>query len=469
VFGLTLSELSILLLPLDVANRAACADAVVLSACNFALPMLELWTAVYMMMLILIVFVVPFTLFYYEQDHDMSTRGKLVSSSWWVAGTFVILGLILGLSYGFAGFVDLPVTTLSSGIAVYSSLGSAADACVKTGTFPASTTTGYACDASSGVPTETWSVRVSFPIYVVALTSVVSWTLFIAFGGVGVSALPVDLVKAFMGRPRTVIPKSEYIKIAGKIAEHTQAVIAEAREVQREERGTGRTRKTRRALAKIDKKLTQLEEDELTLQKIFPQGEDREANWMMTVSGYYAKLVLGVVSGIVSLTWLLHIGLYVFPSPPASPFLNDFFVALDAAWGLFGTSAFALFCFYLIMCVIKGNIKVGFRFLLFAVYPMRLNGTLMSSFLFNVGLIMLSSISVIQFCARAFDGYAAETTVSRIFGDELNHLRGIGTLFAENVFMYIFFAFAGLAAIVLAHTEVKEGRQPKRAIESLYK
>ena len=82
---------------------------------------------------------------------------------------------------------------------------------------------------------------------------------------------------------------------------------------------------------------------------------------------------------------------------------------------------------------------------------------------------MLSSISVIQFCARAFDGYAAETAVSRIFGDELNHLRGIGTLFAENVFMYIFFAFAGLAAIVLAHTEVKEGRQPKRAIESLYK
>ena len=51
---MTLSELSILLLPLDIANRAACADAIVLTACNFALPMLELWTAVYMMMLILI-------------------------------------------------------------------------------------------------------------------------------------------------------------------------------------------------------------------------------------------------------------------------------------------------------------------------------------------------------------------------------------------------------------------------------
>jgi hypothetical protein len=34
------------------------------------------------------------------------------------------------------------------------------------------------------------------------------------------------------------------------------------------------------------------------------------------------------------------------------------------------------------------------------VYPMKLGGTLMSSFLFNVNLIMLSSIAVIQFCAQ---------------------------------------------------------------------
>ena len=55
-----------------------------------------------MMMLILIVFVVPFTLFYYEQDHDMSVRGKLAFLL--VVGMFVILGLILGLSYWFAAW-----------------------------------------------------------------------------------------------------------------------------------------------------------------------------------------------------------------------------------------------------------------------------------------------------------------------------------------------------------------------------
>mmetsp|Transcript_11626 Transcript_11626/g.43063 ORF Transcript_11626/g.43063 Transcript_11626/m.43063 type:complete len:525 (+) Transcript_11626:234-1808(+) len=476
VLGLTLSELSILLLPLDVANRAACAESVVISACNFALPMTDLWTAVYMAMLILIIFVIPFTLFYYEQDHDMSVRGKLASSGWWVLGTFTILGLILGLSYGFVGFVDLPVTTLTSGLALFgaddATFGPAAAACLKTDAFAHGSVlnAGYACDAGSGgVPTETWSVRTSFPVYVVALTSVVSWVSFIAFGGVGMSAIPVDLVKRFLGRPKTVIAKSEYIRIAGKLAEATQVVVAEAREVQREERGTGRTRKTRRALAKIDLRLTQLEDDELTLQKIFPQGEDREASWMMTVSGYYASLVFGVIAGVVSLMWMLHIALYIFPSPPVTPFLNDLFTSLDQAFGLFGTSAFALFCFYMIMCVVKGNIKVGFRLLLFAVYPMKLNGTLMSSFLFNTGLIMLSSISVIQFCARAFDGYAAETSVSEIFGDELNHLRGLGELFANNVFLYVFFGFSLLSMFVLAHTEVQDAHKPKRAIESLYK
>ena len=108
--------MSILLLPLDVANRSACADSIVLSACNFALPMEILWYTVYMAMFVMMVAIVPFTLFYYEQDHDMSVWGKTVSSSWWIGGTITVLALILGLCYGFLGFVDFPVTTLTSGL-----------------------------------------------------------------------------------------------------------------------------------------------------------------------------------------------------------------------------------------------------------------------------------------------------------------------------------------------------------------
>ena len=409
--------MSILLLPLDVANRSACADSIVLSACNFALPMEILWYTVYMAMFVMMVAIVPFTLFYYEQDHDMSVWGKTVSSSWWIGGTITVLALILGLCYGFLGFVDFPVTTLTSGLAPLSSAAlTTAHKCLAPDAFSdGGTNAGYACDADGGVPSETWSVRTTFPVYVIAVGSVLSWVIFIVFGGVGVSAVPIDLIKAFLDRPKKTIAKSEYIRIAGKIAEATRAVVADAREVQREERGSGKTRKTRRALAEINKRLSQLEGDEAILQKMYPQGEDRDVSWTVTVMSYYASLVGGVVCAVVSLLWMLHIGerfflfpstflfigvctgdctdgvfclltpgLYMFPDPPLTPFLNQYFVDMDAAFGLLGTGSFALFCFYLIVCVIKGNVKVGFRLLLWTVYPMRLGNTLMSAFLVRV-------------------------------------------------------------------------------------
>lgn len=70
MLGLTVAELSILMLPLDVGNRHACDAAVALSACNFSMPMTELWYSVYMIMSVLVVLVIPGTIFYYEADSD---------------------------------------------------------------------------------------------------------------------------------------------------------------------------------------------------------------------------------------------------------------------------------------------------------------------------------------------------------------------------------------------------------------
>jgi LMBR1 domain-containing protein 1 len=44
----------------------------------------------------------------------------------------------------------------------------------------------------------------------------------------------------------------------------------------------------------------------------------------------------------------LQVILYMFAYPPISPFLNSLFTTLDRVFPLFGTTAFALFCFYLI-------------------------------------------------------------------------------------------------------------------------
>ena len=41
---------------------------------------------------------------------------------------------------------------------------------------------------------------------------------------------------------------------------------------------------------------------------MYPQGEDRDVSWTVTVMSYYASLVGGVVCAVVSLLWMLHIG-----------------------------------------------------------------------------------------------------------------------------------------------------------------
>jgi len=41
---------------------------------------------VYMAMFIMITVIVPWTLFYYEQDSDVSVYGKVINSAAWVLG-----------------------------------------------------------------------------------------------------------------------------------------------------------------------------------------------------------------------------------------------------------------------------------------------------------------------------------------------------------------------------------------------
>jgi LMBR1 domain-containing protein 1 len=95
---------------------------------------------------------------------------------------------------------------------------------------------------------------------------------------------------------------------------------------------------------------------------------------------------------------------------------------------------------------------------------MKIGGTLMSSLLFNVNLIMLSSIAVIQFCAQAFDGYAIDTEVSNIFGGEIQNLKGLGVLYEDKVFIYCFFAIACVSFLYLIQGEARgEGKKKKKS------
>jgi len=460
VTGLTVAVLSLLLFPMDVANRSACAEGIIESACRYTLPMLDMWYATYMTMFAYIFVLIPWTLFYYEQDSDATHGKKLVSSSLWSVATVVVLGLSMLIAYYFGGKAKFDMFSVESGmalignaalsgatecIALPSSLTTPTDFSTTSGTMGGTLCSGF----EAGVTKETFTLRPTFIVYMIAVASIVSWLIFFIYAGVGIVALPIDLVKSFMNRPVKVIPRSEYIRCATILARDAQTIHQQIKSVQKEQRETGRSRKTKNELKVLQLKLSQLEDDEEELLKAYPQGETREATWLMTVMGYYLQLFLGGLSVLLSFFWVLHIILTVLVKPAVHPFLNSFFIWCDELWGLLGVAVFAVFCFYLVFCVIKGNTRLGLKFLLVDLYPMKLSRTSMSSLLFNTGLIMLGSVSIVQFCAQAFPVYAAETAVRDIFGGNIEQLTGLGYLFKYNVFIYSFFAMVCLSCVVI--------------------
>jgi hypothetical protein len=45
-------------------------------------------------------------------------------------------------------------------------------------------------------------IDVSFPIYIIAFMSFISWFIFVLYGGIGLASLPLDLIYDFCSRPK---------------------------------------------------------------------------------------------------------------------------------------------------------------------------------------------------------------------------------------------------------------------------
>ncbi|KAM1159768.1 hypothetical protein ACFX19_033468 [Malus domestica] len=445
VLGLSVAAISILMLPADVANRQACRHAIYNGACNITLPMKDLWLAIYILDAVLVFFIIPFAMFYYEGDQDKSVGKRIGSALLWVGVTAIVCALVLGILYGLVGKVDFTIRHLSSSTASFPSSFdfSSNNECIN----GAKTCSAY---LTSDTSEKTWTMRTTFPEYVVALATIVGSVLFTIFGGIGIACLPLGLIFSFIRRPKAVITRSQYIKEATELGKKAKELKKAADALHQEERGGSKGRKWRKNVKAVEKELLQLEEDVKLLEEVYPQGEKAETAWAMTILGYLAKLVLGILGLIVSVAWIAHIVIYLLISPPFSPFLNEVFIKLDDVWGLLGTVAFAFFCFYLLLAVIAGAMMLGMKLVFITIHPMKWGATLMNSFLFNVGLILLSSISVIQFCSTAFAYYAQATAAQEIFGHTLQSLRGIRYLYKYNVFQIAFVALAGLTFVYYA-------------------
>mmetsp|Transcript_6763 Transcript_6763/g.16842 ORF Transcript_6763/g.16842 Transcript_6763/m.16842 type:complete len:534 (-) Transcript_6763:748-2349(-) len=465
VFGLTLAVVSVLMFPLDVANKAACSQRVMISSCHYTLPMYQLWLAVFITNLVLVFAFIPFTLFFYEADSDFTFFQKIKSGILWALMFMVMIGLVIGILYALVGFVIYPTQELSSGVvpitalqdlnATYGDVDLGQYSCippawVKTdgpcGGAPCPPASFKNCTAfQTPIIIKNWKLRVSLPVYVMAIQSVIGWLLFLVFAGVGVLAAPIDWIQQWRGRPTSVITKSEYMRRARIIAQRSKEVLNLCTMMRRQEKD----RRWRSNFKRLEREVVSLEEDEYQLERVFPQGEDGDVRWVLFMIGFWVTGFMGVIGIFISLAWLVHIAVYMLPPVPLHPMLNDLFVVLDNVFSLFGVAAFAGFCLYLMVVAIKGNFMLGLNFVFIKLYPMRPGATMMSSFLVNTAVILTMAPAIIQFCASAFAVYGNRTDIFDIFGNQVMYLQGIQWLYNFNIFLYGFYIFVGLSVVFM--------------------
>lgn len=459
LLGFAVAFWTILLFPLDVANQQACALDVPLSSCETTLPMTQLWYAVYIAAMAITFVAVPFSIFYYEADSDWSLPRRVLSGFLWAFGTVVVMVLLICIPYAFAGYAVYDVQGARSGLLPVSYLSDQDypfSQCIGLfayynggGTKPAVNaslaTLGYQCNVFINQVSDQWKQRVSIIVYAMVIVATVGWVLFMVFGAIGIVMLPMDWIREFIGRPKATITRSQYIDRARDLARRAKDILALADALKREERERGRGWRWRRNAKALNAQLLVLEEDEKQLEMVYPQSEDPDYKWVLTVMGFWLKFFGGLLGLVLSVCWVLQIILYILIDPPVTPLLNSLFIKANDVFPLFGTLLFGLFAFYLQLAVVKGNFKFGLNLLLFRVHPMRPGGTLMSSFLFNVGLILLATTATIQFCAAAFQLYADGTAVLDIFGNQLTSIQGLRYIYTENIFIYCFLAFVALS------------------------
>lgn len=207
----------------------------------------------------------------------------------------------------------------------------------------------------------------TLPIFAMAFMSLIGWFFFTIFVGVGLIALPVDLINEWRTRPEPMSTK-DWVEKKKHLAARAAVLIDHGRAFQDRLIGSGARSKKEQKEDKAN--FLKFEQNYYFLKKDF---ELLDLSYRLKGGNplwYMLKLVCGVFGIVVSISWIVHISVFVLPAKPIHPFLNNMFVGLESfipGFPLFGVVAFGLWSYYLLWCCVKGNFKLGVRFLLWRV------------------------------------------------------------------------------------------------------
>jgi len=461
LFGLFLACCNVLILPLDVVNGQT-------GVSGQGLHVDVVWEVSFYLTAILVLLVIPFAYFYYENETlpGKSTAGcfgmipfwnsQLCEGIKWAMAFFLSFLLILFILYFTIPYAQIPVE-----VRIYSWDGVGLDADdgdkqlrsengfvpntlytdleITCGTNPIFFALCYKYATSI-------EIKVNWHVFSMALLAFFGWFLFVIFAGMGLPALPWDWFNEWRFRPKP-IDLSKYAEEKRKIGERAIMLKRAGETIKDDELnnlGNKLSRKEKRDFAstmhRFENAVFLLKRDYYHLQMSYKK---RGGNPIW----YWLKLLLSVIGGSMSLMWLVHICVFLLPNTPAHPFLNQLFIGLSIPdFPLFGVIAFSFYSFWLLLCVIKGNFRFGLRFGCCRVFPMEYQNTLMNSFLANTWLILLSSVVVVQFCALSFPVYARNTQIDLLFGTQIQYLKFFKPFFYHNVFVYALLVFMVIGA-----------------------
>ncbi|DAZ99869.1 TPA: hypothetical protein N0F65_008612 [Lagenidium giganteum] len=450
IFGLFFAEATVLLLPLDVANNSSaigCKEGWNKACGNIDMDLL--WLIVFMCIIFFVVVLLPYCIYYYEADdgednvnnHRWLEAMKMEICTVFLAAA-VMVALFLTVSNSYIPMRALQVNSQSptTGFQPY--------------TMGATLSSDELANAASvELKKIKVTIGVSFPIYITGLFSFVGWFGFMIFCGIGLIALPLDMILAFVHRPKF---------ISADVYAHQKLIIqrrsAELLELGRTIRaamdrpGQGNKsaweRKKQKRLDfvtinKFKQSVYLLEEDMQELRMC--HDEYKNYNPLVAIG----KLILGCLGTFVSCIWIFHIALYMLPPLPIVSLLNAYFMWFDQWFPLFGTISVGLFSTYLLACAVKGCFKFGMRCFCCALHPMKLHGTYMNSLLFNLGLVLFCAIPAVQFCDEAFKDYGRLTAIRNLMGVQIRYLQGMTFFWEYNIFIYGILVFCLITGIFL--------------------
>lgn len=478
LLGFVIAGSTVLLLPLDVANRegyAGCAgyDTALCGGLNMTL----LWTIVIWLIPLWIFVLIPFAIFYYEADDgqlmagtayspDPAKKSKLISALCYSVIVCIVVALLFLVTYLLLSDTKIPVQSYT-GTAPVSALSTVTYQRRLNGTnvvLPFDVTSMDLASTDypvSSANTESIVLQVGLSTFYAGLMAWLGWFLFAIFGGIGLSAVPLDLILMYVNRPRH-LDAVQFAELQMNLRERTNELvdIGELLKIEREQKvQTGQmsrfggwsldsdTRKAAReekqAILGFKQAVYLLEEDVEQFQAIADQSK---SNPLVP----YIALLLGLCSVIISLFWFLHIIVYVFPGTPWAPFLNNYFAFFDTWFPLFGVLSVAVFTFYLLLAAVKGAFKFGVRFLFFHIHPMKVGKTYMSSFMFNIALVLFCALPVVQFSQQALADYTSFADIRQIFGVQVQYLKFFSIFWTNKIFIGIFFGVSVITAVYLA-------------------